>query len=94
MPPAGVQRLDVHLAVMIRDLPPAPVFVVALVLDPVAEIGRDFPGRRDIDQTVIFDGDLLNPSFGRCLELTILRSVSSANPEDHELANHCINAPL
>ena len=32
VPPSGVQRFDVHLAVMIRDLPPAPVFVVAFML--------------------------------------------------------------
>ena len=61
VPPARMQRFDIHFAVMVGDFDRAPELIVRLVLDPIAEIGRDVGDRGQAQQPVIFNGQFLGP---------------------------------
>jgi hypothetical protein len=61
VPAAGVQRFDIHPVIEVRDLDFAPVVIVGLVLDPIAEVRRDLGCRRHIEEPIVFGGQLFDP---------------------------------
>ena len=94
VPSTRMERLDIHLRVVIRDLPGAPVVVVPFVIHPIAKVGGEFRSRGYFQDAVGFYRQLSHPRLRILSANARRRSVSMARPLVQELANHCISAPL
>jgi hypothetical protein len=64
VPAAAMQAFDGHLAVVIGNLPGFPVFVIALVSDPITKVRRGIGRLWGTPKLVAFDRQRGDPFFG------------------------------